>query len=530
MVLSSKSLTRPETISQIWETMPIGSVEPTTNPKTLAKLTDLTNSLIDFAGREQLEVNPFTEVIDRRICRYTSEIGAILQDKVVLVTGGAGFVGGHLMSQLGQFGVKRIIAVDMEQTCPSQDRIPLTYYKTDVRDYEALQQIFELEQPDVVFHLAAQRLPGLAETQIYQTITTNIFGSNNIIKLCEEYDVEACIFSSTGKASRYYTGDVYAGSKKIAEWLFSDRVDQKKCLYGIVRFTHVVENSPVSADFDRCVERGMLTLHAPDRFTYAQNVTEAVSLLLNALTMLDGDRAKLFAVTNLGWPINTLDIALHKIVKAGGNIPIYFKGVPKGYEQQMFMGHLDLSGQKPLIPMLNVLEVADSHLSPAGDTIVSTLAPFCSELLDKCLAWLEGASKDSDLAFKVALNSAVKQMATSSFRRAAPAKLLDILGWGIDPEHLNKVDVDASYYHDFAELLLAGIEGRVCHLDRNLVSPQILAAIAYLKGIPSMSRAATYVDIDLTQASSKLPETCVIPQRSRKKKTVNRQLLVATQG
>ena len=65
---------------------------------------------------------------------------------------------------------------------------------------------------------------------------------NNIIQLCEANGVEACIFSSTGKASRYFTPDIYAASKKIAEWLFSDRSQPRNCQYGIVRFTHVVEN------------------------------------------------------------------------------------------------------------------------------------------------------------------------------------------------------------------------------------------------------------------------------------------------
>jgi glycosyltransferase involved in cell wall biosynthesis/nucleoside-diphosphate-sugar epimerase len=502
MLVASKSLTRTEIIAQIWETMPIGAAEPT-EPKTLAKLTELTNSLIELTGREELKVNPFTEVCDRHIALYKTQIANILKDKVVLITGGAGFVGSNLIAHLRQFGVKRIVSVDMGDSTLGEGNISTVHYQIDIRDYPALQEIFALEQPNVVFHLAAQRLPGLAETQVYQTISTNIFGTENIIKLCEQYDIEACIFSSTGKASRYYTPDVYAGSKKIAEWLFSDRLDTKKSLYGIVRFTHVVENSPISAELDRRVEQGLVSLHAPDRFTYAQNVTEAVYLLLNALTMLERGTAKLFAVNDLGWPINTLNIALHKIVAAGGNIPLYFKGVPQGYEQHMFMGHLDLSGKKGIIPMLNVLEVDTSYLSPARDTVVSTVHPFSSQLLSKGLDQIKRASLSSDVAFKAVLNSTVRKVATSIFGLANPSKLLDILGWGIDPQYLVKSDVDANYYHDFAELLLVGLNERDAFSQNIQVSPQTSAALEYLNNIPYMSKNATSIITKITQMKLK---------------------------
>ncbi len=507
MLVASKSLTRTEIIAQIWETMPIGAAEPT-EPKTLAKLTELTNSLIELTGREALRVNPFTEVCDRNIALYKPQIASILKDKVVLITGGAGFVGSNLIAHLGQFGVKRIVSIDMEDITSNEGNVSIVHYQADIRDYPALQEIFNLEQPNIVFHLAAQRLPGLAETQVYQTISTNIFGTENIINLCEKYNIEACIFSSTGKASRYYTPDVYAGSKKVAEWLFSDGLETKKSLYGIVRFTHVVENSPISAELDRRVAQGLVSLHAPDRFTYAQNVTESVYLLLNALTMLERGTAKLFAVNDLGWPVNTLNIALHKIVAAGGNIPLYFKGVPKGYEQHMFMGHLDLSGKKGIVPMLNVLEIDASYLSPARDTVISNIHPFSSQLLSKCLDRIKRASLSSDMAFKAVLNNTVKEVATSIFCLANPSKLMDILGWGIDPQYLVKSDVDANYFHDFAELLLAGLNQTNTFNPNLQVSPQTFTALQYLKNIPSMSKITTSIIMKLNQI--KLAKTSAI--------------------
>jgi glycosyltransferase involved in cell wall biosynthesis/nucleoside-diphosphate-sugar epimerase len=503
MVIATKSLSRNEILDQIWDTVPVGSPEPT-EPKTLAKLRELTENLIKASDRERLKTHPFQEVLDRGISFDRDRVASTLQDRVIAITGGAGFVGGHLIAHLKQLGVKRIISLDLANAenicCHDQstlENIPCIHYHADVRDYGILREIFAIEQPDIVFHLAAQRLPGLAETQIYQTVSTNILGSDNIIRLCEEFKVEACIFSSTGKASRYYTPDIYAGSKKIAEWLFSDRLDEKQCLYGIVRFTHVVENSPISFELDKRVEQGLVSLHAPDRFTYAQNVTEAVHLLLNSLPILERGKAKILAVTNLGWPVNTLDIALHKILCAGGNIPIYFKGVPKGYETSMFMGQLDLSGEREIIPMLNVLEVQDSQLSPTKDMVIAELHPYSSIVLDHCVANIKQSMVCPDLAIRSALSEGVKAMAISSFRLANPVKLLDILGWGIDPEQLAQPGVDRAYYHEFAELLLAGLDRRLESIDRDRVSAQALTAVSYLQTVPSTSSLANCIQTNL---------------------------------
>jgi hypothetical protein len=65
--------------------------------------------------------------------------------------------------------------------------------------------------------------------------------------------VQQCVFSSTGKASRYFTAEVYAASKKIAEWQFAQAVQQGKVTYSMVRFTHTLDNSLVAQQIDERV-------------------------------------------------------------------------------------------------------------------------------------------------------------------------------------------------------------------------------------------------------------------------------------
>jgi hypothetical protein len=475
------STRKDQALQLISETMPVGSPEPT-DPETIAKLVELTNELIDASGGDSLRTDPFAEVYDRHVPIDHAQIGQILCDKVVLVTGGHGFVGSNLVAKLQQFGVRKIVVVDLVTTpgvvkvdTQDSDRsIPVVAYECDVRDVHwdsktdrlSLAQVFAKERPQVVFHLAAQRLPGLAETEVHRTVSTNLQGCQNIIDLCEFYQVEICIFSSTGKASRYFTPDVYAGTKKIAEWLFSDYSRPKQCQYGIVRFTHVVENSPISAELDRRVADGMVSLHAPDRYIYAQNIEESVSLLLKTLTIVELGKTNMLAVRDLSWPINTLEVALHKILVAGANIPLYFKGLPLGYERHVFMGQLDLSGQQEVLPMLNVLETYRSKVCAASNTVTFTISPFDSAVLERAVEQIKYSADDEDIRQTVA--NTTKAVALSSLVRADRRCLQDILRWGTSEQELAASGVDISYHKDTIDLLTQAINAH--HEAQKVVS------------------------------------------------------------
>jgi hypothetical protein len=493
--------TRKDRVLQlISETVPIGSPEPK-DPETITRLVELTNQLIDASGGETLRTDPFAEVYDRQVPMDRHQIGQILRNKVVLVTGGNGFVGSNLVAKLRQFGVQKIVVVDLViapgtvkvDTKDSDQSIPVVSYECDVRDAQwhrrvdrlSLAQVFAKERPQVVFHLAAQRLPGLAETEVYRTVSTNLKGCQNIIDLCEFYQVEICVFSSTGKASRYFTPDIYAGTKKIAEWLFSDHSHPKQCQYGIVRFTHVVENSPISAELDRRVADGMVSLHAPDRYIYAQNIEESVSLLLKTLTIVELGKTNMLAVRDLSWPINTLDVALHKILMAGSNIPLYFKGLPLGYERHVFMGQLDLSGKQEVLPMLNVLETAQSKVCAASNTVTFTISPFDSVILEGAVEQIKYSGGDEEI--RQAVTNAIKAVALSSFVRADRCCLQNILRWGTSEEELAASGVDISYHKDTIDLFTQAI-----HAPREVSK---VVSISKVRALPervarSMARVA----------------------------------------
>ncbi len=314
---------KAEIIKNIQQLVPPGSGEPKC-AEVIADLQILTTELIQaYLDEGKLTEDPFSDVWNRQIHLYTKEISSLVYDKVVFITGGEGCVGTQLIKKLAQLGVKRIISVDksrcadgdiIKYTCDRQ--VPHVLYAADVRDYHTLQHIFDTEKPNIVFHLAAQRLPWLAEISIRETVTTSIFGIQNIIRLCESHKVEQCVFASTGKASRYFTSEVYAATKKIAEWQFAKAAFQGDTTYSMVRFTHMLNNSSVCQQIEQKIDRGtIVNLHAPERYIVGQNSNEAVYLLLNALVLSQPGKLKFLTVHNLGWPTETLEIALYKIIQ-----------------------------------------------------------------------------------------------------------------------------------------------------------------------------------------------------------------------
>ncbi|MFB8796738.1 MAG: polysaccharide biosynthesis protein [Microcoleus sp.] len=486
---------KAEIIDRIQQLVPPGSGEPQ-NPEILAALQTLTAQLIAaYKADGKLENDPFCDVRDRSVHLYTTGVSSKLKGKTILVTGGEGCVGKFLIEKLLELGTNQIISADKarchnpEETRPVYNRKgAVTFYAADIRNFEALKYIFEVEKPDIVFHLAAQRSPGLAEIKIRETVTTSLIGTQHVIQLCEEYGVEHCIFSSTGKTSRYFTTEVYAASKKFAEWQFAKAAQEGNVTYGMVRFTHMLENSLFCEQMSNKVQQGMtVNVHAPHRYVTAQNLVEAVHLLLNALVLSVPGKLKFLMVRNLGWPTETLEVALYKIVESGKNLPIYFQGLLPGYEEPFFLGQFDWSKPTEIHLLINALEDPFRIVGDSGDLVSAEVAPFSFRVLDRQVSHLESLISDRDFPeaqIKQVLVAAKKEVIASSFSWSSAKDLLKILQWGVHPKKLQGYGTDIADYSDIIELLLQGMYGR---LDREVLHSAGVTADEFDELVESLS-------------------------------------------
>ena len=128
-----------------------------------------------------------------------------LAGKNILVTGGAGLVGGHLVEKLFSMGAK-VFVLDIEVKTKSyfesqklQEKAKLIIQ--DVRDIAKLKELILTENISYIFHLAAQALVPLAYEDPVQTLDTNIMGTVNVLEATRLIpSVKAVIVASSDKA------------------------------------------------------------------------------------------------------------------------------------------------------------------------------------------------------------------------------------------------------------------------------------------------------------------------------------------
>jgi UDP-glucose 4-epimerase len=117
----------------------------------------------------------------------------------VLVTGGAGFIGSHLVDAL----IRRryqVVVVDNLSTGRSENINPAaTFYQADIYNSE-LERIFEKEKPDVVNHQAAQTVIQKSNEDPAFDARQNILGSLNLILQCLRFGVKKTVYASSGGA------------------------------------------------------------------------------------------------------------------------------------------------------------------------------------------------------------------------------------------------------------------------------------------------------------------------------------------
>ncbi len=117
----------------------------------------------------------------------------------IIVTGGAGFIGSHLVDKLIKMN-HRVVVIDNLSTGNKKNlNQKAGFYKTDIQN-SVVSGIFKKEKPEIIFHFAAQiDLRKSVETPL-KDAKINILGSLNIIENCKKYSVKKIIFASTGGA------------------------------------------------------------------------------------------------------------------------------------------------------------------------------------------------------------------------------------------------------------------------------------------------------------------------------------------
>lgn len=121
---------------------------------------------------------------------------------MILVTGGAGYIGSHCVLKLLEKQTKVVVVDNLStghlETVETLKKYgDLTFYECDLLDKEALKKVFEQNKIDAVIHFAAFSQVGESVTNPQKYYINNVGGTLNLLSLMLEYKVKNIVFSST---------------------------------------------------------------------------------------------------------------------------------------------------------------------------------------------------------------------------------------------------------------------------------------------------------------------------------------------
>ena len=274
----------------------------------------------DLLGREPIK-------LDNR------NIGKLIKDKVVLVTGGGGSIGSELCRQIIKYNPERLVILDIYENnlYDIEQELKFNYPKikidavvASVREKERLNEIFKEYKPYLVFHAAAHKHVPLMETSPLEAIKNNVFGTYNVVNCADEYNVKRFILISTDKAVN--PTNIMGATKRLCEMIVQAKDKVSKTEYAAVRFGNVLgSNGSVVPLFKKQIANGgPVTVTHKDITRFFMTIPEAVSLVLQAMSGANG--GEIF-VLDMGEPVKIYDMALNLIKLSGlePNVDIQIK-------------------------------------------------------------------------------------------------------------------------------------------------------------------------------------------------------------
>lgn len=114
----------------------------------------------------------------------------------VLVTGGAGYIGSHMVAELLD-NKENVVVFDNLEKGHRKAVLGGKFYEGDLRDKEALDKVFKENDIEAVIHFAAASLVGESVTNPVKYYNNNVYGTLCLLEKMKEYNVDKIIFSST---------------------------------------------------------------------------------------------------------------------------------------------------------------------------------------------------------------------------------------------------------------------------------------------------------------------------------------------
>ncbi len=283
----------------------------------------------DLIGRETVK-------LDEKL------IDSCLRGQRVLVTGAGGSIGSELCRQICRFRPEALvlferaesplyeIELDLKRDFGHLNIVPIL---ADIQDAASLRRAFQVYKPQIAFHAAAYKHVPMLELQPWKAVENNIIGTQCLLDVADEFNLERFVLVSTDKAVK--PGNVMGASKRVAEMITLNRnsCGLSNARMIAVRFGNVVGSvGSVAPLFKKQIENGgPVTVTHPDVTRYFMTIREASQLILQSAAMGQGGE---IYILDMGTPVKIIDMARDLIRLSGlepdADIKIEFIGLRPG--------------------------------------------------------------------------------------------------------------------------------------------------------------------------------------------------------
>lgn len=276
-------------------------------------------------GKRHLREFDAEDLLFRKLLAVTDErTNDYYKGKVILITGGGGSIGSELCRQLAKMSPKKIVILDIYENgaYDVQQELKIAYGSAlnlqieicSITHKKALEKVFEKHHPQIIINAAAHKHVPLMENNCVEAIYNNVFGTRNLVELCEKYEAERFMMVSTDKAVN--PTNVMGATKRMCEMIVQSASTHGKVKYSATRFGNVLGSAgSVIPLFRRQIANGgPVTVTDKRIIRYFMTIPEASQLVLQSGAM--AKNGELF-VLDMGKPVKIYDLAENMIRLSG---------------------------------------------------------------------------------------------------------------------------------------------------------------------------------------------------------------------